>query len=95
MAEVFGGSQPTVPVRVKAALGVTINPDLRGEMKVALRYQGPLRAPIAEGAQVGSLVISVPTKPDTIVPVYAAQAVSRSGIFGKILIGIRALLGKA
>ncbi len=93
-ADVWGGTQDTVALRVKDPVAVTMAQDSRPDMKVTLRYQGPVKAPVAEGAQVGTLTVSVPNKPDTIVPVYAAQAVSSSGILGKFVLGVQTLLGR-
>jgi hypothetical protein len=43
---------------------------------------------------VGTLTVSVPNKPDTTVPVYAAQSVSSSGLIGKFMLGVQTLLGR-
>ena len=47
----------------------------RREMKVTLRYDAPLRAPIEAGQQIGTLTVQVPGKPDKVVP-----AVRRDGV---------------
>ena len=92
-AVVWGGAQPAVPLKVKAPLGVTMQADARSDMKVTLRYQGPVKAPIADGAEIGTITVTAPGKPDISVPVYAAQAVASTGIVGKMMLGLRTLLG--
>jgi D-alanyl-D-alanine carboxypeptidase (penicillin-binding protein 5/6) len=93
-AEVWGGTEDMVPLRVKDPVAVTLSQDARPDLKVTLRYNGPLKAPVAEGAQVGTLTVSAPNKLDTVVPVYAAQSVSSSGILGKFVLGVQTLLGR-
>ena len=62
-------------------------------MKVAVRYTAPLKAPLAAGQQVGSLVVTAPDFPGLTVPLYTAHAVDRVGIFGRMILGFRALFG--
>jgi serine-type D-Ala-D-Ala carboxypeptidase (penicillin-binding protein 5/6) len=61
-------------------------------MKVALTYNGPVQAPIAKGQQIGVLKVTAPDSPEFAVPVYAANAVPSAGLFGRIFLGIRALI---
>ena len=91
VAQVWGGSKRTVPVTVGKSLAVTLQVDSRPNMKVTLHYSGPLQAPIAQGQQVGTLIVTAPDFPDMSVPVYAAQSVPRAGIFGRMITGLRAL----
>lgn len=94
-ASVFGGTQKTIPLTVKAPLAITLEVDSRPGMKVAVRYTGPLRAPIAQGAEVGTLVITAPGSPGMKVPLVAAQSVDSLGFFGRMVLGIKALFGGA
>src|SRR5258708_470074 len=92
-ADVYGGSDKSVPLTVKMPVSVTLQVDSRPRMKVAVHYNAPLIAPIAQGQQVGTVVISAPDFPDLSVPVYAATAVPRVGVFGRMLLGLRAVFG--
>ena len=92
-AAVFAGSQPTAPLTVKDPVNLTLQVDSRPGMKVAIRYNGPLRAPLEQGQQVGTLVITAPDFPGMSVPLVVAQPVSEIGFFGRIAIGIKALFG--
>jgi D-alanyl-D-alanine carboxypeptidase (penicillin-binding protein 5/6) len=62
-------------------------------MKVAVHYDAPLTAPIAQGQQVGSLSVTAPDFPGMTVPLYAAHDVPRVGILGRMMLGLRALFG--
>jgi D-alanyl-D-alanine carboxypeptidase (penicillin-binding protein 5/6) len=91
-APVWGGSRKTVAVTVGKALAVTLQVDSRANMKVAMHYNSPLQAPIAQGQQVGTLTVTAPDYPGLTVPLYAAENVSRAGIFGQIIAGVKALI---
>jgi D-alanyl-D-alanine carboxypeptidase (penicillin-binding protein 5/6) len=93
-ADVFGGQAPSVPVTVAAPLAVTMEVDSRPGMKVSFKYNGPLRAPVVQGTQIGTLNVTAPDVPPINVPVYAAQSVPQTGIFGRLMLGLRALFGR-
>ncbi|MEI9993741.1 MAG: D-alanyl-D-alanine carboxypeptidase family protein [Rhizomicrobium sp.] len=90
-AEVFGGAAPNVPLTVKVPVALTLQVDSRAGMKVAVRYTAPLRAPLAEGRQVGTLNITAPDFPGLSVPLYTARPVDGVGIFGRMVLGLKAL----
>ncbi len=92
-ADVFGGSDKTVALTVKAPVGLTLQVDSRPGLKVAVRYSAPLRAPLEQGAQVGTLVITAPDFPGMTVPLYTAAPVSQTGLFGRMALGLKALFG--
>lgn len=91
-AEVWQGSQDTVPLTVSQPLAVTLTPDARAAMKVTLSYDGPVQAPIAKGQKVGTLNVSAPNAPGLSVPLVAAQDVSSAGFAGRIVLGLRSLI---
>jgi serine-type D-Ala-D-Ala carboxypeptidase (penicillin-binding protein 5/6) len=92
-ADVYGGSDKTVPLMVKEPVSITLQVDSRPGMRVAVRYDSPLVAPIAQGQRVGSVVVTAPDFPGLSVPVYAAAEVPRVGMFGRMLLGLRAVFG--
>jgi D-alanyl-D-alanine carboxypeptidase (penicillin-binding protein 5/6) len=92
-ADVYGGSDKTVPLMVKEPVSITLQVDSRPGMRVAVRYDSPLVAPIAQGQRVGSVVVTAPDFPGMSVPVYAATEVPRVGMFGRMLLGLRAVFG--
>jgi D-alanyl-D-alanine carboxypeptidase (penicillin-binding protein 5/6) len=91
-AQVWQGAKDTVPLTVKQPLGVTMQADSRPGMKVSLVYDGPVPAPVEKGQKVGMLKITAPDYPGLEAPVYAAETVSRAGIFARMYIGLRTLI---
>lgn len=63
--------------------------------KVTLKvvYQGPLKAPIAKGQQVATLVVSAPDMQRQVMPLVAGEAVEEAGFFGRMWAGILSLFG--
>ncbi|HEY4941350.1 MAG TPA: D-alanyl-D-alanine carboxypeptidase family protein [Rhizomicrobium sp.] len=92
-AEIFGGSEKTVALTVRAPVVLTLQVDSRPGLKVAVHFTGPLRAPLEQGQQVGTLSITAPDFPAQTIPLYVAQPVSQTGIFGRMLLGLKALVG--
>jgi D-alanyl-D-alanine carboxypeptidase (penicillin-binding protein 5/6) len=88
-AAVWQGDHDAVPLTLGRELSVTMNPDSRPGLKVTLSYDGPLQAPIAKGEQVGTLTVEAPGFPGLTAPVYAADAVGRAGLFGRMFLGLR------
>lgn len=91
-AEVWGGVDKTVPLTVKAPLGVTLQVDSRPGMKAVVRYDGPLKAPVAQGARVATLHVTAPDFPGVDVPLYAARGVDQTGFFGRMILGLQAMV---
>lgn len=91
--EVWGGSHSVVPVTAGKALNVLLPVESRSQMKVSLRYNKPLMAPIAQGQQVGTLVVTAPGTTME-VPVFATDDVKKAGIFGRVGMGLSGLFGK-
>ncbi len=91
-AAVWQGSRDTVPLVVGAPLDVTMQVDSRAGMKVVLAYDGPVQAPIAKGQEIGRISVTAPDFPGVTAPVYAAESVSDAGFFGRVFLGLRALL---
>jgi D-alanyl-D-alanine carboxypeptidase (penicillin-binding protein 5/6) len=56
-------------------------------------YQGPLKAPIAKGQQVATLVVSAPDMERQVMPLVAGEAVTEAGFFGRLWAGILSLFG--
>jgi serine-type D-Ala-D-Ala carboxypeptidase (penicillin-binding protein 5/6) len=71
--------------------GLTVN---GGDPKVSIRYQGPVKAPIAKGQHIADLVVKTATG-EQVMPLVAADAVGQAGFFGRAWQGIKQLLGMA
>ena len=92
-AEVFGGAAPSVALTVQAPVTLTLEVDSRPGLRVDVHYIGPLRAPLAQGAVVGTLHVTAPDFPGATVPLVVAQPVSGAGIVSRMMLGLRALFG--
>ena len=91
-AVVWQGESNTVALKLAGALNVTLPVDSRAGIKVTLKYDGPVQAPVAKDQQIGTLKITAPDFPVLEVPVYAANAVGSAGFFHRIFLGLRALI---
>lgn len=58
-------------------------------------YEGPVRAPIAQGQHIADLVIRTPDMPPQRIPLVAEEAVAEAGFFGRVWAGLMSLLGLA
>jgi D-alanyl-D-alanine carboxypeptidase (penicillin-binding protein 5/6) len=93
-ADVWLGAQAKVPLTVATEATVTIPRRSRKEMKVTEVYDGPIKAPIAKGQQVGKLVVTVPGMAATEFPLVAAAAVEQLGRIGRVGAAISSLVFK-
>lgn len=59
-----------------------------------VNYTGPLKAPLAQGAEVGSLTISVPDLPERRIPLMAETAVAPAGFLKRIEKAAQVLHGR-
>ncbi|MEQ8745338.1 D-alanyl-D-alanine carboxypeptidase family protein [Pyruvatibacter sp.] len=84
-APVWQGSSRTVPLVLANDLALTMSRDGRKGLDVKVRYDGPLRAPIAAGDTVGQLVVTAPGMPERTVPLVAGASVEELGLFGKAM----------
>jgi serine-type D-Ala-D-Ala carboxypeptidase (penicillin-binding protein 5/6) len=91
-AQIWGGAKDAVGVTVKEPLQVMMPVDSRPQMKVTLRYGGPVHAPVAAGQQIGTLTVSVPGKPDKVVPAVASEAIPSNGFLDKMMTGLQVLM---
>jgi D-alanyl-D-alanine carboxypeptidase (penicillin-binding protein 5/6) len=91
-AQIWGGAKDAVGITVKDPLKVMLPVDSRPQMKVTLRYDGPIHAPVAAGQQIGTLTVSAPGKPDKVVPAVAAEAIPSNGFIDKMMTGLQALM---
>jgi serine-type D-Ala-D-Ala carboxypeptidase (penicillin-binding protein 5/6) len=94
-AEVQLGSDGEVPLVAGRDLAVTVPAGILskvGAMKI--RYQGPVKAPIAKGQHIADLVVTMP-EGEQVMPLVAGEAVGQAGFFGRAWIGLKQLFGMA
>ncbi len=83
-AQVWLGKKPNIPLLVTDPLVVTMQKKLRPAMKVAVHYTAPVPAPVAKGAQLGTLTVSAPGWDGVTRPLVAGDSVERLGVFGRL-----------
>jgi len=80
-ADVFFGIQKTVPLLSEKNINVTLPAGSDKNISVKVKYTGPIPAPIAKGAHVADLVVSVPGMKAVSYPLIAGEEVVKlSGI---------------
>lgn len=87
-AQVQGGSSRRVDLIAGRAIGYGLPLGRTGTAKVAIRYEGPLRAPIAKGEQVAQLEITVDGQPPSRVPLMAAEAIDEANAVERLVNGV-------
>ena len=94
-ARVQLGSDSTVGLIAPRNLAATIPAGLGRQLRASVVYQGPVKAPIAQGQHIADLVVQADGVPTMTMPLVAEEAVSEAGFFGRIWAGFRHLLGMA
>ena len=95
-AKVWQGARNTVPLMLGKPLAAVMPVEAHSGMKVTIKYDGPVPAPIAKGQRIGTLRVEAPDFPTLEAPLYAAEDVPAAGFFSKIVDGFHALIfGKA
>ena len=90
-ARVQDGDARHVALVGKGALAVNLPRGSKGALTGTIRYEGPLRAPIAAGQEVAVLEITAPGAAPARIPLYAAEAVGVAGPLDRIVNAIAGL----
>jgi len=91
-ADVWLGDKPTVSMIVDRDVQITMPRRDRRGMKVRMVYNNPVPAPIAEGAPLGRVIVSIPNREDMELPLVAGSKIEQLGLFGRLSAAIRFLL---
>lgn len=91
-ARVQNGSERQVTLRAGQDIYVARPAGSEAPVTLELRYSGPLQAPIAEGAEVARLRISVEGQQPYEVPLEAAEEVEQANLLERVANGIVGLL---
>lgn len=92
-AEVQGGQERMIPLVAPRSLSVTAPNGLKPKYALSIRYKGPLKAPIAAGETVASLLVRVPGEPVHVLPLVAGAAVAKGGAASRMRDGALGLVG--
>lgn len=91
-ARVQDGSARTVPLRTARPVQISRPVGTRGAVQLAIRYQGPLTAPVHEGDHVAALIITPDGLPPYEVPLEAAASVEQAGFLRRLANGLVGLV---
>ncbi len=96
VAKVQLGDSSEVPLVAPRNLAATLPAGLASDkFQVKVRYDGPVKAPIAKGQHIADLVVSTGDTPPQTVPLVAGEAVGEAGFFTRVWVGFKSLLGMA
>ncbi|WP_107716288.1 MULTISPECIES: D-alanyl-D-alanine carboxypeptidase family protein [unclassified Novosphingobium] len=93
-ARVQGGTISSVGLVAPRSLAMLVGHGQTVRPTLSIRYKGPLRAPIAKGQEVATLVVHAPGQPDARLPLAAAEAVPKGGLFDRLRNGFAAMAGQ-
>ncbi|OYW49842.1 MAG: D-alanyl-D-alanine carboxypeptidase [Novosphingobium sp. 28-62-57] len=92
-AVVQGGAAREVPLLAPRDLSVTVPRGAKAAYSLSVRYKGPLKAPIAKGETVGSLLVRVPGEAVHVLPLVAGADVAKGGMLDRLRDGALGLVG--
>jgi len=87
-ADVYMGTAAVVPLVAKSDISAGIHKAQRSDLKANIKYNGPIAAPVTEGDEIATLVITVPGMADKTVPLYAGATVERKPFLGRFVAGL-------
>lgn len=88
-ARVQGGGAPQVNLVADGPVYVDVLKGTNPAISFALRYEGPLQAPIAKGEEVAELVVTIDGLPQYRVPLKARDAVLEANFVQRVFNGMR------
>jgi len=94
-AEVWLGTEKTVPLVIPEGLKATLSREGRKDMRVKVAYDGPIRAPIMEGDSIATLTVTVPDISPMEVPLAAGASVEEMGFMGKLAVAMKQFISNA
>lgn len=94
-AEVQLGDSSSVDLVAPKDLFATLPRGSDGKLSMKVRYDGPIKAPIAKGQRIATLIVSTSDAGTQTVPLVAAEAVDEAGFFDRVWAGLKSLLGMA
>jgi D-alanyl-D-alanine carboxypeptidase (penicillin-binding protein 5/6) len=90
-AQVQGGTARAIDLVAPNPVALTLPRGTRARYSLAIRYKGPLRAPIAMGEPIATLVVRAEGQDEQRVALVAARAVPKGGLLARLSDGFAAL----
>ena len=94
-AQVWLGAAETVPLQSPTDIVITAPRQGLADMKMSVVYDGPVPAPIAKGAKIGSLTVTAPGIAPVSYPLVAGADVAELGFFGRAMAALGSLVERA
>ena len=84
MVPVHLGEKNLVRVTVKEDLMGLIPSMMEGKIKTEIKYEGPLKAPVIKGKEVGEIIVTIPSLVSFSRPIIAAESVEDGGFLARL-----------
>lgn len=84
-ARVQGGDARALPLKAAGIVAINLPKGNRSSLSTTIRYEGPLKAPIAAGQEVAVLEVTAEGIAPARIPLYAAEAVGTAGPLDRIV----------
>lgn len=91
-APVFGGDSGRVPLLAGEDVDIYVPNDNPERVRARITYRWPLKAPVAQGQEIGTLVISLGERPVRNIAVHASTDVGTGTLTSKAFDGLKELL---
>ncbi|NCP11306.1 MAG: D-alanyl-D-alanine carboxypeptidase [Sphingomonadales bacterium] len=85
------GDSSTVAVKAPRNIAVTLPAGSSADIRVAIGYDGPVKAPFKAGDRIAELVVRTPDMPAQVTPLIAAEDVGEAGFFRRAWNGLTSL----
>ena len=86
------GKENIVEGLSKEDIYVTILKKEVKDLKVKLEYNGPIKAPIKEGQQIGDLILELPNEEAKKFPIYASKSVKKVNFFKSLFLSFNYMI---
>ena len=87
-ARIQGGNTRHVSLVNPRLVAVAFPKGADAQIKLSIRYDGPIRAPVAQGQEIAELEIAVEGMATSRIPLYASEDVGKAGPLARIINGI-------
>ena len=87
-AKVWLGDKPEIPLILKNDLKITIPIENKTNMKVSIKYIGPISSPILKGQEIATLEVNGTGGPPITKPLFAAENIGQLNFIGRIVSAI-------
>ena len=91
-ADIWLGDAPSVSLIIPEDLKLTLSRTARDKMKVTVKMNNPVAAPVKKGQRLATLIVSAPNFQTREIPLLAAEDVQQLGFVGRIGAAIQHVL---